>query len=494
MMSRSGSRPPVSRPGSFWPHPVVAGLFFIGAGLATSFLKSMYEWDMVALAAGAATGAWMVAALSATRSATLRWIGYAGWAALVAFYALCIYLAVVFGTLLAWTLPIWQWAVVVLASLAAVATAWRPRDRVRVPLVLPLGMWIAALLSGWLREENLVRCDDLLALRAPVQLVVPNAHITACRMGEVRPSGRFARTVWEAPEGGRVVFTTQGTPVAGGIDGSVCEARLDAATPPVCIGPPVNKSQGLIDVPDAQRLLAMQWGLQTPSGSRGGVIFELPRREGIAILGEHWFDEAVGDGFYEPRNSTLYMFSDRRNAIYRAVLPKFDPAPPLPIEFAVGELHYDPETGEGVACGAGAGAAIRGEPFGFRYFIDRNSALLDRLSMSWGCDWDKSRRTVYSTIPNLGLLDRIDYDTGRVEKRWFVGPGMRSVAYDRVRQRVYFNDFLRGYVLAFDETSERVVARWFVGRFSRWVHLTRDERALLVSSNLGIVRIPIDDR
>jgi DNA-binding beta-propeller fold protein YncE len=114
------------------------------------------------------------------------------------------------------------------------------------------------------------------------------------------------------------------------------------------------------------------------------------------------------------------------------------------------------------------------------------------VSITWGCDWDPATRKVYTTIPNLGLLDRIDYDTGQVEKRWIIGPGMRSVAYDQVRHRVYFTDFLRGYVLAFDEQSERIVDRWFVGRFSRWVRLTRDGHALLATGNLGIVLILLD--
>jgi hypothetical protein len=237
----------------------------------------------------------------------------------------------------------------------------------------------------------------------------------------------------------------------------------------------------------------MQWGVPTPSGSRGAVVFELPRGSSLAILGEHWFDRPLGDGFYEPRNATLYMFSDEMDAIYRTILPEFAPAPPIPIEFAPGEIRYDPRLGEGVACGGGIGAAVRGDPFAFRYFREANSSPIEKLSMTWGCDWDPPSRTVYATIPNLGLLDRIDYDSGRVEQRWYVGPGLRSVAYDAQRRRVYLGDFLRGYVLAWDEASERVVDRWFVGRFNRWVRLTRDGRALLATGNLGIARIPLAD-
>ena len=438
-------------------------------------------------------GVWMGTGLTAAASTWRCWAGRVCWVVLLACYGLWVYLAVTFGVLLGWTVPNWLLASIALTAVAVVATLRRPRDRPYIPLVLPLGMWIAAVLSGWLREENLLRCDDFLALRAPVQLVVPsNPRLGSCQPGEVRPSGRFPRTIWEAPDGKRVIFSTQGAAAPGGIDGSVCEARLDGNPLPHCVGPPISKSQGLIDLPEQGRLLAMQWGVQTPAGTPGGVVFELPRSEGIAILAQHWFDELVGDGFYEPRNSTLYMFSDRINGIHRAVLPTFESAPTIPIEFAPGELHYDRTTGEGVACGHGIGVAIRGAPFTARYFSHESRSPIDKISMTWGCDWDETARKVYSTIPNLGLLDRIDYDTGYVEHRWFVGPGMRSVAYDRARRRVYFTNFLRGDVIALDEASGRIVSRWFVGRFSRWVQLTHDGRALLATGNLGIVRIPLD--
>lgn len=492
MMSPSGA-PSASNSVSFWPHPIAAVAFFIGAALAASLLKSMFEWHVVAFAAAVCTVVWLATGLTASGSPPLRWLGRAAWIALLSFYALCAYLAVVFGMLLAWTVPTWGWALTAAAAIAAIGTVRRSRKRLHVPVLLPVGIWIAVVLSGWLREEMLLRCDDLDALRPPAQLVVPNSQLASCRPGEVRPSGRFPRTIWQDPDDGeRVVFTTQGEPVPGGLDGSVCEARLGADTPPICIGRPFNKSQGLIDVPEENRLLAMQWGVPTPSGNPGAVLFELPRDRSIAVLGEHWFDEPFAEGFYEPRNSTLYMFSDRMDAIHPAVLPDFELMPPIPVEFTPGEVRYDPTLGEGVACGGGIGAAIRGDPFSFRYFLDGDSSLIDRLSLTWGCDWDAASHKVYSTVPNLALLDLIDYDTGRVEKRWFVGPGMRSVAYDRSRRRVYIGDFLRGYVLAFDETSERVVARWFVGRFSRWVRLTRDGRALLATGNLGIVRIPLN--
>lgn len=481
------------------PHLLAIAAFWVGALLAMSFLTTDWDrtvagWTKVGLVAATCTAFWIGSGLRRADSAALRWLGRLCWVLLAGCYGVWLYLALVFGYLLGWTVDARLIALVGLLVLVAVATLPRPRQRLHLPLVLPLGIWIAAVLSGWLREEDLLRCDDLQALQPPVQLVVPNPELAECRPGAVRPSGRFPRTIWQAPDGDRIVFTTQGVRSEKGLPGSICEASLaDPSAPVQCIGPPRNKSQGIIDLPEQDRLLVMQWGVPTPEGRLGGVVFELAREPGLKILAEHWFDELVGDGFYEPSNATLYMFSDRMNGIHRVRLPDFAPLPLIPSGVTPGELRYDRATGEGVTCGQGMGVAIRGAPYSERYFVTANLSPIDRLSMSWGCDWDREARRVYSTIPNFGLLDRIDYDTGKVEKRWFVGPGMRSVAYDRAGGRIYFTNFLRGEVVALDERSGQITNRWFVGRFSRWVRLTNDGRALLATGNLGVVRIPLDD-
>jgi hypothetical protein len=113
------------------------------------------------------------------------------------------------------------------------------------------------------------------------------------------------------------------------------------------------------------------------------------------------------------------------------------------INFFTPASCYDPVAGEGVGCGSRLATAIRGEPFLARNFADGNSSLIEKLSLSWGCDWDPAARKVYVAVPNLGLLVKLDYDSSQVDKRWFIGPGTRSVAYDPVRRRVYLTDFLR---------------------------------------------------
>jgi hypothetical protein len=260
---------------------------------------------------------------------------------------------------------------------------------------------------------------------------------------------------------------------------------------PHCVGPPLNKSQGLTDPPGRDALLALQWGIPTPTGSRGAAVYELSRDRPLRILAQHWFDQLLAEGFYEPRNRIFYLFSDESDAVHPVQLPDYTPLAQIPIPFVPGEVHYDMQRGEGVLCGDRTGAAVRGDPFALRFLADGSRSFVDRLSVSWGCDWDPETRVVYSTVPNLGLLDRIDYDTGVVDQRWWVGFGMRSVEYDRQRRRVYFTNFLRGEVVAFDEPSGREVGRWFVGRFSRWVRLTPDRSALLATGNLGIVRLPL---
>lgn len=464
-----------------------------------SFLSS--DWGhtpgaalKLALVGVVCTGIWVATGLAGAASRAARWAGRLCWLGLFGLYSLWAYLAISFGVLLAWTVPLWLRLGIGLLAVAALATVLRPRNRLHVPVILPLGLWIAAVLFGWLREENLVRCDDYLALQSPVQLVATNPQLESCHPGEVRASGRFPRTIWEAPDGERILFTTQGEVVPGGFEGSVCQAWLDGRDATRCVGRPYNKSQGLVEIPELDRVIVFQWGIRTPTGSIGAVVMELPRNEELRVLDEHWFDEMLGDGFYEPRNSTLYMISDRLNGLHRVTLPDFERQPTVQLGVpTAGELDYDPARGEGVLCGAGIGAAIHGAPLSARIFRSANWSPVDLVSVSWGCDWDPVGRKVYTTVPNLGLLDRIDYDSGRVEKRWFVGLGRRSVAYDRARRKVYFTDFLRGEVLAFDERAGKIVDRWFVGHFSRWVQLTRDRRSLLASGNLGVVRIPLPE-
>jgi len=426
--------------------------------------------------------------------------GIAGWIGLIcslatfAMYVLWLFLAVAFGMMLGWTVPVWLCWVLALSTAWIVLAGVLPGMHTRLPLILPVGIWIAVCLSGWLREEAVIRCDDMLSLDPALELIVPTRReLGSCRPGESLPAGRYPRTIWQADDGDRIVFTTQGNPVPGGFDGSVCEAFLQSNARLRCVGPDVGKSHGLIAIPEIDRMIAIQYGLPTPSGPRGGLVMELPLSAELEVLEKHWFDDDVAQGFHEPSNHTLFLFTDSMRQVYRVSIPTFESMPALPVRgLCPSEMHYDVERAVGVACQGMTGAELRGEPFGVRYFADTPHSILDRIpSATWGCNWDPVAKKVFTTLPNLGLLVRIDFETGRIEKRWPIGFGMRSVEYDRNRRRVYVGDFLRGRVIAFDEQTERIVERWFVGRFTRWVRLTPDMKGLLVSSNLGVVRIPL---
>lgn len=489
--------PRTSRAPRFTSNALSTCLFAIGAAGAWSFIRSPFPntWLPLLAVAAASTAMWLGAGLTGRRDASLRWLGRLCQVGVVAMYALWLYLGIVFGFLLGWTVPLTFRLLIITVAAVTLWTWLRPVGRLRVPIVLPLGVWIAVVLSGWVREEWLLRCDDALSLAAPVQLLVAgNARIKDCRPGEVIAVGRYPRTTWEDHERGRLVFTTQGAPTPDGLPGSFCEVSSAGGGDIHCVGPAEGKSQGIAKLPNEPTILAMQYGVRTPGGKLGAVTFEIDISGPLKIVREHWFDELTGEGFYEPSNATLYMFSDELNGVHRVQLPSFERKPTIPIEwFTPGELRYDEARGEGIACARNLGVAIRGNPFTARDLTAGSHDIITRLSMTWGCDWDEAKRQVYTAIPNLGLLTKIDYDTGEVKKRWFVGPGLRSVAYDPARQMVYLSDFLRGYVVAFDERAERVTARWFIGRFARWVRLTHDGRALLATSNLGIVRIPLDE-
>ncbi len=491
--------------------------FIAGAALAMSFLTSFWgrsaEGVFRVLLVGTICGLfWLGSFWRYVPTYGRRYVGWLCFLTTLGLYGIWGYIALAFGILLGWTVSVGVRVAVVAIAMLSLTTSLRLRRGFHIPPVLPLGIWIAAVLSGWLREEKLLRCDDYLALKPPVRVLVPSdPNLASCKPGEIRPTGRYPRTTWEAPDQQRFIFSTQGDSANEGVTGAFCESPAEGTDRPHCVGPRLNKSQGLIEIPDRNLLLGCQWGIPNPDGSIGSIIFEFPRNGPLQILAEHRFEEPFGDGVYEPRNSTVYLSSDRKNGTFPLHLPSFEFGPVIPFDVTGGEFRYSTELGEGVICGNGIGTAIRGAPFSARHFISGGDSIVKRLSSavhrltsgelptietvaeSWGCDWDPATRKVYSTVPNLGLLDRIDYDTGQIEKRWFVGPGMRSVSYDRTRKRVYFTDFLRGAVLGLDEESGQVFARWFVGRFSRGVSLTRDGTALLASSNLGIVRIPLDE-
>jgi hypothetical protein len=486
------------------PVAVVAerALFFVGAALGFVFLGSTFGWPVLALVAGIATAVRVAAETrSAGRARALRTVATA---ALVALHAAWTYLAVVFGWLLAWTVP--SAVAVAIAAVAVVAlVGWRrPIAGVRVPLALPLGAWIALCLLGWMREDGVIRCADYLRFRsdASLQLVVPSTRaLVGCAAGDTLRLERYPRRVWEAPDGSRYVVVTQrgvdptlGTPVPDPIDGSICEFAPDG-TRRHCVGE--YKTQAIFDSEPLDRIFIGGW-----EGHKG-ILYAVPRSDALRILQEVRTEAGTGEGYYDPAADEIALLADECSGLVRFRASDLSPLPTLPAPFCPGEAHYDAERHEGIFCFAPVGplgplllgtgdylsVAFRGTPFAPRLLGAPH--VLRYGAMVWGCDFDPVRRVAWIAIANLGVIAVTDYDTGEVLDTWWAEPGLRSAAFDARRRRLYVTNFLRGDVVAYDVETGREVGRWFVGRFARWVGSTRDRTALLATSNLGVVRIPL---
>jgi hypothetical protein len=479
-------------------------LFYIGATAACGVLVSSFPWPSVAVAAAVATVLRLL--VDTRRSAVVR---AAALTVLAALYAAWAYFAVVFGYLLAWTVP-WpiRLTLVLLAVLAAVG--WqRPGVAVRVPAVLPLGLWIAICALGWWREDGVIRCDDYARFRtdASVSLAVPTTRaLASCAPGEVLRLRRYPRRVWESPDQSRYIVPTQeginrfphGTPVSDPIEDGVCEFGADG-TRHACVGGSVYKMQVIFDSAPLDRVFVGGWG------PGHGVLYTLPRSDHLRLLGEAYTDVNTGEGFYDPDADEIGLLADQCSGLTRFRASDLSQQPSEPAPFCPGESHYDPIRHEGIFCFAPGplaplidvskagylSVAFRGDPFSFRLLGTSPWHVWTYGALVWGCDFDPANRVAWAPIASLPIIAVLDYDSGRILQTWWAEPGTRSVAFDAVRRRLYMSNFLRGDVIGVDVDSGREVDRWFVGRFARYVALARDGHSLLATSNLGVVRIAL---
>ncbi len=478
--------------------------FMLGTALGCAWLLSVAPPAGLAVVV-VALGVLAVLAVSG-RSAVVRMLATAP---LVVVHLFWIYIAVTLGGLLAWTTALPVRGLAALLALVAVGGAVASNARFRLPAAVPLGFWIAACLVGWMREDGVIRCDDYLAARSSsAAVLVPTTdELERCRSGESLRIGHYPRRLWEAPEGGRLVITTQrgisrllppGRAVADQLPGTVCEVPIGGT--PACFGD--GKAEALVESPSRDRLFVAGWQQHFADGSRG-VLYVLSRAAPLRVLDEVHLPESVVQLFYDPASDTVGLLSDEAEVMQPVRIADRAVLDPLPAPIIPGETHYDGKDGDGVFCfAAGPLGRLAGEPFlsvAFRTqpFVLRPLGGANRnptawLSMVWGCDWDASTRLVYVADSSLGVLATIDYDSGRVLRRSRIDFGTRYVTFDRQRRLVYLANFLRGDIVAFDFEAGVEVARWFAGRFVRQVVLTRDRRALLVTSNLGVVRIPLE--
>lgn len=479
-------------------------VFALGAALACVWVQSVTPPANFAVLVAGLAGLAVLAVCGRSRIA--RAIGVAP---LVVVHLFWIYIAVSLGTVLAWTTPPAVRWVAALLAVIAVLGAVLPRARFRLPTALPLGLWIAACLIGWQREDGVVRCDDYLAVRASgASVLVPTTdEIEGCRPGESLRIGHYPRRIWEAPEGGRLVMTTQrgigqfdppGRQVPDRFPGIVCDVPISGA--PTCFGD--GKAQGLVESPERDRLFVAAWQQKFADGSRG-VLYVLPRTSPLRPLAEVRVPESVCEPYYDPRADIVGLLSDEGEVMRPVRLSDGAVLDAVPAPIIPNDLRYDASLGEGVVCFAAGplrqldgapflSVAFRGYPFVARPLGSGRHNPTAWLSMVWGCDWDPAARRVYIADASLGLLQIVDYDSGAVVRRIPIEFGIRYVKLDDERRLLYLANFLRGDVVALDIDSGAEVGRWFVGRFVRHVELSRDRRSLFATSTVGVVQIPLD--
>lgn len=488
------------------PHKVITFVaFFAGALFGFTFLLTDASWEAPVAGAFIVSTAFIVARENAPRASRLISL-----LIVCAAYALWTYEFVAFGEALAWTIHPLVW-MLVLALTVGVIWTHRPQwKKAEIPLVLPMGVVIAACLYGWRTEEARIRCEDLQAVveQPGVHIRIPTLE-KACSGDERIPIGRFPRHLSESSDGEVYVFTTQlrnpnfdnARPIAGRFSGSICSAPSDGSSPPTCTG--AGTAQGMAESEVLDRFFVANWGPVLEGGRRGGRLYAVSRNHPLRVLAERELTVLSGELFHDPQGDLVGVFSDEAEFMYPFRASTLEPLEPLPAPLIPGDTHFDAQRREGVSCfaagpfkpleGRAFGAvAFATEPFRLRALGPSSRAPWMWFGFSWGCDWDPNQRRVYAAIASLGVLHEIDYDSGSIVRTFFTGMGVRSVAYDKKRRRLYLGHYLTGRVKVLDLETGRTVKEWKAGRFVRTLVLSRDERRLIVTSNLGIVEIDLD--
>ena len=480
------------------PRQIGLALFGLGAALACAVVVPVAGWLglaaivalLLALAvrANGAPGRWRGAARG------LLVLAHLGWLALAAASA----------AVLAWAVAPWLWVMIGGLAIAALLGAGRAGGGVRLPLAIPLGLAVAAPLIGWAREDGVIRCDDYLRLRdSTVAMVAPSTpELARCAPGDALMVSRYPRRFWTA-DGRRFLVTTQrgiegylqsGRTVADWLDGAICDIDADSAEQPHCVYN--GKAHDIAESALRDRLYV------AAHDHREGRVFALPRQPPYRPLADVAVPVKAGVIYLDDSRDVLGVFDDEGRELFQMHPSDLSAIGAVPAPFLPDMADYDQATHRGIAC-AGAGPLLRtdgqaiasvafdGAPFAFRPLAPSSQYPSTWVSLVWGCAWDPPSGRVFVSIASLGLIAELDYDSGRILRRTFIGFGARSLALDLPRGRLYASYFLSGDVVAIDLASGAVVERWFAGRFVRSVQLAPDRQALLVTSNLGIVRIPL---
>lgn len=493
------------------PAPLRHLLAYLVASFAAFAWLRTFGWGAAAAAAAMAT---LVHGLTMPEIRPLRGgaIPRIARVADVLVHLFWLYCVVAFGSMLSWAVP--SWIPAVLALMVAVWVFDRLRGpRIRLPIGLPMGLWIAACLLGWRNEDGRVRCDDYLALQQDdrVRVIVPtHSALEQCRPDNLLRVHRYPRAVWEYPDGQNLLFTTQPglkpprdrTPGATvELDGSVCRTSLGRRLPVRCIG--TGKAQGIAESERHDRVYVAEW--MSNHGEKSGTVFALPRTGPLTVLDKLELDRKSGALFYDPHEDLLGVFFDDMDGMLPVRAADLAPGPVVDAPFLPGDILFDPVGREGMLCyapslifpfegRAAAAIAFRLGPFASRRLLSSEHYPWTWGALVWGCAFDPIARDAWILMANTGLLLAIDFDTGRLRDAYWVGFGARKTVHDPVRRRLYIADFLRGDVIVWDLDRNREIARHFAGRFLRGLSLSRDGRTLWMASTLGILALDLDGR
>ena len=487
----------------------MSALYFVGVVGAIFYIKG----PLIRAAIGIiVTGAWLLSAAGrpGARWRIARWLGVA--VSVGVFIGLLHFSTAIF-VMFEWSAPGWLRVLQGVAAVGTLGTLWLPQARARVPAMLLLGT--CGVLSAFVsREDGVVRCDDYLRASAQpgVEVLVPTVlDELSCRAGDVLDIGRYPRMAWEAPDGERFIVTTQeptfeerhgggyGRAVTPRLTGPVCELHIDPRAAVQCFGS--GQGNDLTDAPEHGRVFAFERHRTDVSGTMWAFTRDAPLR----VVATRDFPTAAGGGYYDPGYDLLAVGSELQGFDFLHPGDLTVASEPMRGEVQGGEIHYDAGRHAGILCHSigpfmpidGHGylsLAFTGLPFTLRRIGPTERYPWAWLTAVWGCDWDPQAGVVYAAIANFGFVVPIDYDTGLVlpGPYPFIGPGARVVVFDKARRRLYISKWSSGDVLAVSIDSGVVLRRWFGGRWIHGLSMSRDQRSIFLTGNLGIVRIGVD--
>jgi hypothetical protein len=416
-----------------------------------------------------------------------------------------LYEALSFGFMLGWTIPSWVLSLIVIVSFGWMASIRIRPQNPRIPLILPVSLWIGACLFGWATEKDTLRCEDYIRiLKQPDVLPsIPSVELpNQCQIGtRFQPVG-YPRMIYPTNEINRYLVTVNFQPTHASpkqeqhiFNGGVCEVQLK------------ENKLGRVTHCAYEKLWDLRYDSTTnqflgagPLGlirSTGEVPFKILARNRTSRL-----PDLIG--FFPSVDSTriTVFFDDFQSAeVYDSTTLNWIESKELKINPV--QVHYNPHTQEGMYCFGSAhlfpinnrgylGLAFKRDPLALRLLGDSNHVPWAWLAFSDGCDVNWEARTAYISIATLGIVAVVDYDHGTVLDILWVGFGVRSTVLNPAKNRIYTANYLNGEVLEIETTSGTVLRKWFVGRFVRDLTHDRDHAILYVTSTVGIVSIILD--